>query len=392
MGKHTFADAQIIKFSNSIEHNYAKDIKHFRSLENNNEKAISCWAPFQAMHIDKKANCGPCPFSLTDTPDMFEWRPDNSLLDIWNNPIMERMRDIHLEGDINRVWCKYCNNSRDEGKPPSSLDFDHIGGKLSLNHSYPQELELELSNKCNYMCNACSPWCSSKHMEKLPDYVPNDIRFSSVFDDPEMIKIFVEDLRSIIHHMHRLNFTGGEPFAQRPVYEILKMINEENPKDLHIHFTTNGSVMNGMVKKLAARPNTHFTISLDSIDPIKYPLIRVNGELDNVLSNIDIYQSLCTGVIGCSFVIQRDNVYDLPKIVSWCNEKEIIFSYHIMSRMGRRDSWESLGLAEHRVEGQNSKYLNKLRKYLLSAKLESTGSILSGKNIEMYHQYIERIK
>jgi sialic acid synthase SpsE len=60
--------------------------------------------------------------------------------------------------------------------------------------------------------------------------------------------------------------------------------------------------------------------------------------------------------------------------------------------MGRRDSWESLGLAEHRVEGQNSKYLNKLRKYLLSAKLVSTGSILSGKNIEMYYQYIERIK
>ena len=379
--------------------NYAQDIALFRNLDGmaEAEKIVSCYAPFQAFHIDKLGWCRPCPFSFLESnypksnyPDQSEyyWSPTNKLLDIWNNSNLERMRDTHINGDVNPIICKNCNDSRKEGKPPSSLDFDWVGGKRNVNNTYPKELELELSNKCNYMCNACGPWCSSKHAENLG--LQNDPQYHSIFDDPEISKIFIEDLRSIIHHVYRINFTGGEPFAQRIVYDIIKMINEENPKELHIHFTTNGSVMNGMVKKLATRPNTHFTISLDSIDPIKYPLIRVNGELDNVLSNIDIIQSLCTGIIGCSFVIQRDNVFDLPKIVSWCNKKDIAFTYHILSQMGGL-GWTKLRRSIQ-VENKDKEYLKKLKKYLLSAKIINDDSKLSEKNIKMYNQYIKRLK
>jgi MoaA/NifB/PqqE/SkfB family radical SAM enzyme len=147
--------------------------------------------------------------------------------------------------------------------------------------------------------------------------------------------------------------------------------------------------MNGMVKKLAARPNTHFTVSLDSIDPIKYPLIRVYGVLDNVMQNIDTIQSLCTGIIGCSFVIQKDNVYDLPKIVSWCNKRGIEFTYHIMFKMGVVPATDIKPL---RVEGQSDEYLNTLREYLLSAEILNNNDEISEKNINMFHQYIERIK
>jgi MoaA/NifB/PqqE/SkfB family radical SAM enzyme len=373
--------------------NYAQDIRQFRNLGGmaEAEKIVSCYAPFQALHIDKKGWCRPCPFSFIYLPSGYKnlsnWSPTNKLLDIWNSDIIEKMRDNHIMGNIDSIACNYCAESCKEGKPPSSLDFDWVGGKRNINHAYPKELELELSNKCNYMCNACGPWCSSKHMEKLG--LQNDSKYKSIFDDPEISKIFIEDLRSIIHHVYRINFTGGEPFAQRIVYDIIKMINEENPKELHIHFTTNGSVMNGMVKKLAARPNTHFTISLDSIDPIKYPLIRVNGELDNVMSNINIIQSLCTGIIGCSFVIQRDNVYDLPKIVSWCNEKGIVFTYHILSEMGGL-GWTKLRRSIQ-VENKDNEYLKKLKEYLLLAKIKTKDNLNSEKNIKMFKQYIKRL-
>lgn len=368
--------------------NYAQEIKHFRNIEDH-EKTVSCWAPFQSLHINKHGWCRPCPFSFHDQKPTVQsiLSINNSLLDIWNNDAMERMRDIHINGNVDTILCKYCNNSVKEGKPPSSLDFDWVGGKRNVNHKYPQEIELELSNKCNYMCFACSPWCSSKHMERMG--LQNDPEYKSIFDNPKIIAAFVEDLRSIIHHVYRINFTGGEPFAQRPVYEILKMINEENPKDLNIHFTTNGSVMNGMVKKLAARPNTHFTISLDSINPKTYPLIRVNGELDNVISNIDTIQSLCTGIIGCSFVVQKDNVFELPKIVSWCNKKGIEFTYHLMVPMDKNELGK---LDSITVEIQPIDYLNKLREYLLSSEIYTENNDLCKKNIRMYNQYIERLK
>lgn len=369
--------------------NYAQEIKHFRTIEDH-EKTVSCWAPFQALHITKKGRVRPCPFSFNknyNQPNNSHWSPTNSLLNIWHNDTMERMRNVHVLGDVDSLGCEYCDNSRKEGKPPSSLDFDWVGGTRSLNHTYPKEIELELSNKCNYMCNACGPWCSSKHMERLG--LQNDTNYQSIFDNPEIGQAFIEDLRTIIHHLHRVNFTGGEPFAQKIVYDIIKMINEENPKDLQIHFTTNGSVMNGIVKKLAAKPNTHFTISLDSIDPIKYPLIRVHGVLDNVMQNIDTLKSLCDGVIGCSFVIQKDNVFDLPKIVSWCNENNIVFSYHILANM---DGGSLDKLTPIRVEGETTKYLNKLKKYLLSAEIYKEDNELCDKNINMFHQYIKRIK
>ena len=124
-------------------------------------------------------------------------------------------------------------------------------------------------------------------MERLG--LQNDKTFQSIFDDPKIRKAFIEDLRSIIHNIYRLNFTGGEPFAQRVVFDIIKMIDEEQPKSLTLHFTTNGSVMNGVVKKLAKRPNTRFTVSLDTLDPELYPKLRVNGNFNDVMNNIETF-------------------------------------------------------------------------------------------------------
>ena len=44
------------------------------------------------------------------------------------------------------------------------------------------------------------------------------------------------------------------------------------------------------------------------------------------------------------------------------------------------------------VENKDKEYLKKLKKYLLSSKIINDGSRLSEKNINMYHQYIERLK
>jgi MoaA/NifB/PqqE/SkfB family radical SAM enzyme len=360
--------------------NYAEKIKKFRSLKDEMLKNVTCWAPFQAIHVDKFGNFRSCPFS----PPIGKWSLDNKILDIWNSTAFEDIRDVHAIGGM-PLNCSYCLKSIDEGKPPSSLDFDNIGGEKSFNHSVPKEIELELSNTCNYMCNACGPYHSTQHVERLG--LQNDFRYQSAFDNPEYIDAFVEDLRSIIHDVHRINFTGGEPFAQMPVYKILKMISEEDAQ-LIMHFTTNGSVMNGSVRKLAKRPNTHFTVSLDSIDPDVYPIVRVNGKLDNVMNNIEILRKTSTNM-GCSFVITKYNVRDLPNIVSWCNNKDITFSYHILMNM----NGGPIGyLTPICVEEETKEYLQEMREYLLSAKIDIHDTEINRNNVRMLHQYAERLK
>ena len=371
----------------------ADSIKKYRSDSlKDYEKLVACWAPFQAMHINKKGKIKPCPFSLQypHNENQIQWSPDKSIKECWDAMVYQDMREKSEVGLLHETYCDYCLKQCKKDKPPSSLDYDHVGGERSLYHEYPKELELELSNKCNYMCDACSPWCSSQWAEKLG--LKDDPRFKSNFDDPVWRDAFIEDLRSFIHKVHRINFTGGEPFAQRIVYDILNMIEEEKADDVKIHFTTNGSVMNAAVKRMAERKNTRFTISLDSINPETYPLIRVNGDLENVMNNIEYLLQTCHHTIGASFVLTKKNIMDLPKIVSWCNEKGILFSYHILENMGWRD-WEN-ELKPICVEVEEKKYLTSLKEMLImeKANIAFDDSEVCLKNIKMYEQYIERLK
>ena len=373
--------------------NYAEQIEKWRRVDTKHEKKITCWAPFQAIHVNKHGKVKPCPFSMQwpHTDKQVQWSPEYSLKQCWDDPVFEEIRSHMMGGSLHESWCNYCAKQCSAGKPPSSLDYDTVGGTRDLNHEYPKELELELSNTCNYMCDACSPWCSSQWAEKLG--VADNPMFKSSFDDPLWREAFIEDLRSFIHQVHRINFTGGEPFAQRVVYDILKMIEEEQ-STVTIHFTTNGSVMNGAVKRMAQRPNTHFTVSLDSIDPISYPTIRVNGDLNQVMENIEYLITTCSNRIGASFVITKKNVMDLPSIISWCNEKGIQFSYHILENMGYRD-WEK-DLKPISVEAENTTYLSDTKKFLVQSRADINMDVEdvdnARKNLTMYYQDLERLK
>jgi len=373
---------------------YADKINKYRREELPDlYKTVSCWAPFQAIHINKKGKIKPCPFSMQGANgfrDQVEWSPNKSIKECWNDITLDNIREKSETGFLHSSYCDYCLNQCYKDKPPSSLDYDHVGGEKSLYHEYPKEIELELSNKCNYMCDACSPWCSSEWVKKLG--LENDTKFHSIFDDSVYSAAFVNDLRTFIHQVYRINFTGGEPFAQPIVYAILKMIEEEKADDVKIHFTTNGSVMNSAVKRMAQRKNTRFTVSLDSINPDTYPLIRVNGNLQNVIRNIDYLIETNDNTVGASFVLTKKNIMELPSIISWCNEKGIRFSYHILANMGYRDQKEIDNIS---IENEEKDYLLSLKEWLI----ESRNNISKGKdrdlcdkNIGMYNQYIERLK
>tara|TARA_B100001778_G_C18605266_1_gene639443 strand:- start:7498 stop:8679 length:1182 start_codon:yes stop_codon:yes gene_type:complete len=388
--------------------NEAEKIVKYRKYLDDNEKQITCYAPFTSMHINMYGVMRPCPFSFrarphVNEPELWEslpwWTPEHSLKDFFNGEEYENMRDTMIEGKLTDV-CSYCKNSIKEDKPPSSLDFDWVGGQRNINNITPKEIEVELSNSCNYMCLGCGPMHSTQYVKDMG--VEKDSRYISKFDtNSEYYNKIIIDLKEIIHGLHRINFTGGEPFAQKIVYDILKMIEKEKPKDLKIHFTTNGSIMNGAVKRLAQKENTRFTISLDSINSKIYPVLRVNGNFKNVMNNID-YLLKQKAELGCSFVISKYNVRELPDIVSWCNERFIEFSYHIISQMG--SGWDKI--IPISVEFETQEYKKELKNYLQNKidditfiKIEDATEtseqyhkwLVQRKNLHMFKQYIERI-
>ena len=104
----------------------------------------------------------------------------------------------------------------------------------------------------------------------------------------------------------------------------------------------------------------------------------------------------CNQRIGASFVLSKKNIKELPEILSWCNEKGIVFSYHILENMGYRD-WEK-EIKPICIEAEEKEYLTSLKNWLL----ENRSSIRSPRllseywlyktNMKMYDQYIERLK
>ena len=386
---------------------YLEIINSFRSEEiPEEEKKVSCWAPFQSMHINRNGDIKVCPFVMRQVWDLDDktpyknpptytrWKKGSSLRKIWQTD--QSLEDLRLDcmtGGLHE-WCRYCANQCEQNKPPSSLDYDWVGGDRDLNHPVPPEIELSLSNVCNYKCKFCAASHSSQHMKELPE--TEWWKYGSIFDNPEVLEAFIDDLRSIIHEVKRLNFTGGEPFAQPVVHRILKMVEEEDPKDLKIQFTTNGSIMNGFVRRFAQRPNTNFTISLDSVDPELYPTLRVNGNFENVMNNIDTLLDYGVAEVDASFVISTENVWTLPKIVEFCNRKGMYFSYHIISPMGGVTTWDDI--KPYAVEYQGKEYLNKLTNYLKNAIINTDFEHEGRKewaiknNMAMYNQYIERLK
>jgi MoaA/NifB/PqqE/SkfB family radical SAM enzyme len=178
---------------------------------------------------------------------------------------------------------------------------------------YPTMFTFQLSDVCNYECIMCGGAFSSsirKNREQRP-------AFKALYDDN-----FVDQLREFIPHLKKIYFVGGEPLMTSINYKIMDLIVELNP-NIQIYITTNGSVINTRIKQLIDKlPNLRFIVSIDSLTPTTYSLIRKNGNLDIVMQNLEYLLSIKRlQVLAVCPMIQ--NVYELPSILEWCNERNV---------------------------------------------------------------------
>jgi hypothetical protein len=87
------------------------------------------------------------------------------------------------------------------------------------------------------------------------------------------------------------------------------------------------------------------------------------------------------------------NVRELPNIISWCNEKQIEFSYHLIVPMMNEKKFRDIVYPQS-VELQSKEYIQELKSYLGNAEIymNKKNDYLSNKNLTMFKQYIERLK
>src|SRR5690606_7989241 len=128
--------------------------------------------------------------------------PENTIDEIWNGKNAQLLREYMQHNDLS-FGCQHCKYFFDKGKFSNlkPLVFDKYSDIKNIH--FPQVMEFEMSNVCNYECQMCSGEVSSlirKNRDNLP---PIDVPYDSEF---------VKQLDPYIPHLKEAKFFGGEPF------------------------------------------------------------------------------------------------------------------------------------------------------------------------------------
>jgi MoaA/NifB/PqqE/SkfB family radical SAM enzyme len=275
------------------------------------------------MYFTTEGNVAPCWLLVGHIE---RWKNGTSMQDIWKGEKFKKLREDLANGVFEKE-CRVCKQKIEADTWPLAMAYDGFSIK-----EWPTLLELELSNQCNLECVMCEGRLSSgirKHRDKLPP-IP------MTYDDT-----FIDQLRSFIPHLEELRFNGGEPFAQKIVYDICMLVNQLNPS-LRINIATNGTVYNKQVHEILSKCNIHLNISIDSLDKENYERIRVNGDFDTLMQNFQIFRKYCEdNKRGLSVMVNpmRSNWREMPEFVKFTTDNNVHLWYNTIHHPVHLSIW-----------------------------------------------------
>ena len=169
-------------------------------------------------------------------------------------------------------------------------------------------LFIELTKSCNLKCKQCGYWklkekdcITSKQFEKIVDY-------------------FEKFGVKVVH------LTGGEPLLAEEILDILKIAKNKN---LFIKISTNGTLINKIMRGENLALIDEITISLDSSNAKTYEHIRGRNAFDEIVKGIQFMMNQKNRPqIALSFLIQRANYKEVTEFVEFavkCNVDRIAF-------------------------------------------------------------------
>jgi MoaA/NifB/PqqE/SkfB family radical SAM enzyme len=301
-------------------------LKNYSKARHSTFKKVVCHAPFVSMNFEQNGNVRACCYNFKHV--LGSW-PNNSISEIWKGKKAQALRNFILNNELGG-GCSECGNMivsgnhngvrarfYDEYAPNNIFTrYRYLSFKLRNRIFYPKVMEFELSNNCNLECVMCNGYFSSsirKNREKLP-------ATQSPYNEK-----FIDELEEFIPHLTDAKFLGGEPFMIDIYLKIWERILKINPK-IKIHITTNGTFLTPRVIKILEGLRAGIILSIDSVERQTYNKIRINGNFDKVMQNLDYFieysqkKKTFISMAVCPITL---NWHELPQIRDFCIEKNI---------------------------------------------------------------------
>ncbi len=140
-------------------------------------------------------------------------------------------------------------------------------------HGRPlKSLRISVTDRCNLRCRYCMP---EAHYTWLPR--AEILNFEEV---TQLARVFAG------LGVDKIRLTGGEPLLRRGIPDLVQML-KEIPGIVEIALTTNGILLEEMAPHLRAAGLDRLTISLDTLDPLRFQRLTQQDKLTQTLSGID---------------------------------------------------------------------------------------------------------
>lgn len=182
----------------------------------------------------------------------------------------------------------------------------------SMVMSYPDALQIEVTNKCNFSCQMC--------VRRSWDARPVDLN----------LDLYRKIAESAFRYLKRLILYGlGEPFLNPNFVSMLKIARENLSKDSELLVSTNGSMLNPrLAEKIMRIGVDNISFSIDTSDAAKLKHIRSGAEPASLLNNFrNIARikrlSKNSFKLGVEAVLMRSNFMDLPKLVEEAAREDV---------------------------------------------------------------------
>lgn len=307
-------------FTELLNKNYVKDEDGFKHIDREKYRQFNqirpdglqkhfCYVPFNSLTFSFKGKVFACTYNRDVLLGTY---PENTINEIWNGKNAQLLREYMRHNDLS-FGCQHCKYFFDKGKFSNlkPLVFDKYSDIQNIH--FPQVMEFEMSNVCNYECQMCSGEVSSlirKNRDNLP---PIEVPYDSEF---------VKQLEPYIPYLKEAKFFGGEPFLIDIYHDIWDKMLEINP-DIKFFVITNGSVWNNRVKGILEKGQFDIAISIDSLQKEKLERIRKHSKYERVMENISHFNEYAKKngrAISLSFTLQKDNWDEFADMIRFCNE------------------------------------------------------------------------
>ena len=266
-----------------------------------NLSAHFCLVPFTTIILEPDGKVGICRNKGDNFPiGHIKDRPFDDLWDIRNSPKAQQWRQEFL--DNTPVICHHEVNYR---KCHLEYGFNTLADHAELSAKQQGKilrLTANLNGQCNLRCPFCTVWQS-----------PNGNYTEENFWAPARISLFP--------YLKEIDMLGGEPFIQADTFKLIKEVSNLNP-DCQWFFTTNMAwSLSSKVEELLNLIDVKIlTVSIDSLVPETYGILRPPAKLPIILRNLEKIVNYNETrkkpfKIAINSLFQKLNWQELPEVV-----------------------------------------------------------------------------